>query len=60
MKKYITMAILAAVALIGLVLILGELPEASMVTFVSAKITGCVLLLAAGKIWEHTMPEKEV
>ena len=60
MKKYITMAILAAVALVGLVLILGELPEASMATFVSAKITGCVLLLAAGKIWEHTMPEEEV
>ena len=54
------MAILAAVALVVLVLILGELPEASMVTFVSAKITGCVLLLAAGKIWEHTMPEEEV
>lgn len=54
------MAILAAVALVGLVLILGELPEASMVTFVSAKITGCALLLAAGKVWEHTIPEENI
>lgn len=60
MKKYITMAILAAVALVGLVLILGELPEVSMVTFVSAKITGCALLLAAGKVWEHTIPEENI
>jgi len=60
MKKYITMAILAAVALVGLVLILGELPEASMVTFVSAKITGCALIWVAGKVWEHTIPEENI
>lgn len=60
MKKYITMAVLTVIAMVALVMLVGEMPDASLVHFTAVKIASLALLWLVAKIWEHTMPEEEV
>lgn len=58
MKKNIIKLIAAALAIVALVLILGELPNASMVHFAAVKIFGTALLWAAAKLMECVTQEE--
>jgi len=60
MKQLIIKAIVAVLAIVALVMLVGDMPEASAITFASAKIAGLALLLAAVRIWDRNIPEEEV
>ena len=60
MKALIIKSIIAVLAIVALVMLIGDMPNANLFIVSMTKIAGIALLLAAGKIWEHTMPEEEV
>lgn len=51
--------VVGLVALAALVMLLGDMPEAGVLTFVSVKVCGGSLLLAACKVLEGMHPEWE-
>lgn len=51
--------VVGLVALAALVMLLGDLPEANVLTFVAAKVCGGVLLWASSKAMERVHPEWE-
>ena len=55
--KIIIDAAACFVALAALVMLVGDLPEANVMTFVTVKICGGALLLAACKVLEGMHPE---
>lgn len=57
MVRIIKDAAAATVAVAALILLLGDLPDAGMAAFVSAKIAGAALLYAAAKAMERNHPE---
>lgn len=60
MKKTIVKIGAVAVTLVALVLLLGDLPGASMVHFTFVKVCGLALLWGAVKVWENNIPEEEI
>ena len=60
MKEIIIKATAAVLTLIGLLLMIGDMPDASVLGFVSAKAGGAALLLLTNRIWEEYIPEEEV
>lgn len=57
--KFIINAAACFVTLAALVMLLGDMPEAGALTFVTVKICGGALLLAAYKALERLHPEWE-
>lgn len=57
--KFIINAAACFVALAAPVMLLGDLPEANVLTFVAAKVCGGALLIAAYKAMESVHPEWE-
>ncbi len=57
--KILTNAAAGFVTLAALVMLLGDLPEANVLTFVAAKVCGGALLIAAYKAMESVHPEWE-
>lgn len=57
--KILTNAAAGFVTLAALVMLLGDMPEAGVLTFVSVKVCGGSLLLAACKVLEGMHPEWE-
>ena len=59
MKKGIIIvdAVVGLVALAALVMLVGDTPEAKAMTFVTVKLCGATLLLAACKVLERLHPE---
>lgn len=51
--------VVGLVALAALVMLLGDMPEAGVLTFVSVKVCGGALFLAAYKAMECVHPEWE-
>lgn len=59
MKNTIVKLISALVAVVALVLLVGDLPDVNMVHFAFVKIAGIALLFIAGKVWERFIPNDE-
>lgn len=60
MKKQAVKAIAVLVAVIALVMLVGDMPDASLVHFAAVKIAGLALLWGAAKILEKEIPFEEV
>ena len=60
MKQLIIKSIVAVLTIIALVMLVGDMPNASTIIFTVAKVAGFALLLAAIRIWNKYIPEEEV
>lgn len=60
MKAIIIKSIMAALALVGLLLLVADMPEATIAKIVIAKAAGALLLLASDRIMEKYIPEETV
>lgn len=60
MKAIIIKSIMAALALVGLLLLVADMPEATIVKVVIAKAAGALLLFASARIMEKYIPEETV
>ncbi len=60
MKAIIIKAVMAVVALVGLLLLVADMPEATIVKVVIAKAAGALLLLGSARIMEKYIPEETV
>lgn len=55
--KRVVNAVACFIALAALVMLLGDMPEAGVLTFVSVKVCGGALLWTAYKVLERLHPE---
>ena len=60
MKAIIIKAVMAVVALVGLLLMVGEMPDACIGELVAYKAGGVLLLLLSARVMERFIPEEEV
>ena len=60
MKQLVIKSIVVVLAIVALIMLVGDMPNASAFIFSVAKIGGCALLLAAARIWDKNIPEEEV
>ena len=60
MKQLIIKSIVAGLALIALILLVGDMPNTGTLIITMAKLAGFALLLAAARIWDKNVPEEEV
>lgn len=60
MKAIVIKTVASVAALLGLLLLVGEMPEANMVNFVAVKILGLFILWVAVKVWEKFIPEEQI
>lgn len=60
MKTILIKIIASIAALLGLLMLVGDMPEASVATFVTAKISGAAILWVAVRIMEKYIPKEEV
>ena len=57
MKELIIKTVSGIAALLGLLMLVGEMPEASIAAFAAAKLTGAALVWGAAKLYEKFIPE---
>lgn len=60
MKAIIIKIVASVAALLGLLLLVSEMPEANMVNFAAVKILGLFILWVAVKVWEKFIPEESI
>ena len=60
MKTMLIKIIASVAALLGLLMLVGDIPEASVATFVTAKIAGAAILWGAARVMEKYIPEETV
>lgn len=60
MKDLIIKTASCIAALVGLLMLVGDIPDASVVTFATAKIAGAAILWVAARVMEKYIPEEEV
>lgn len=60
MKDLIIKTASCIAALVGLLMLVGDMPEASIATFVTAKIAGAAILWVAARVMEKYIPEEEM
>ena len=60
MKTIVIKTVTSMAALLGLLLLVGEMPEANMVNFAAVKILGLFILWVAVKVWEKFIPEEQI
>ncbi len=60
MKDLIIKTASCIAALVGLLMLVGDMPEASIVATVTAKIAGAAILWGAVRIMERYIPKEEV
>ena len=60
MKAIIIKTLASIAALLGLLMLIGELPEASLAHFAAVKIAGLFILWVAVKIWEKFIPDETI
>lgn len=60
MKTIVIKTVTSVAALLGLLLLVGEMPEANMVNFAAVKILGLFILWVAVKVWEKFIPEEQI
>lgn len=57
MKELIIKTVSGIAALLGLLMLVGEMPEASIAAFAAAKISGAALLWGAAKLYDEFITE---
>lgn len=57
MKTMLIKIIACIAALLGLLMLVGEMPGASIAAFAAAKLTGAALVWGAAKVYEKFIPE---
>jgi hypothetical protein len=57
MKELIIKTVSGIAALLGLLMLVGEMPGASIAAFAAAKLTGAALVWGAAKAYEKFIPE---
>ena len=60
MKDLIIKTVACIAALVGLLMLVGDMPEASIASLAAAKITGAALLWAGAKLLERYIPEEQI
>lgn len=60
MKALIIKSIIAVLAIVALVMLIGDMPNANLFIVSMTKIAGIALLLAAARVWEKHMPEENI
>lgn len=60
MKELIIKTASCIAALVGLLMLVGDIPDASVVTFATAKIAGAAILWVAVRVMEKYIPEEEI
>lgn len=60
MKAIIIKTVASVAALLGLLLLVSEMPEANMVNFAAVKILGLFILWVAVKVWERYIPDESI
>ena len=60
MKAIIIKTVASVAALLGLLLLVSEMPDANMVNFAAVKILGLFILWVAVKVWEKFIPEESI
>lgn len=60
MREYITKAALLAVSMVGVFLLLADMPKAGLMAFVIVKAAGALMLYAGARALERILPEEEV
>ena len=59
MKAIIIKSIMAALALVGLLLMIGDMPDATLGKFAATKAAGALILLVSIRGWEKYIPEED-
>lgn len=60
MKTIIIKTVASVAALLGLLLLVSEMPDANMVNFAAVKILGLFILWVAVKVWERYIPDESI
>ena len=60
MKELIIKTASCIAALVGLLMLVGDMPEASIAATVTAKIAGAAILWVAARVMEKYIPKEEV
>ena len=60
MKAIIIKTVASVAALLGLLLLVSEMPDANMVNFAAVKILGLFILWVAVKVWERYIPDESI
>ena len=60
MKALIIKSIIAVLAIVALVMLIGDMPNVNLFIVSMTKIAGIALLLAAARVWEKHMPEENI
>ena len=60
MREYIEKAALVAVSMIGVFLLLADMPKAGLMAVVIVKAAGALMLYAGARALERILPEEEV
>ena len=60
MKALIIKSIIAVLAIVALVMLIGDMPNANLFIVSMTKIAGIALLLAAARVWEKNVPEENI
>ena len=60
MKTMLIKIIASVAALLGLLLLVSEMPDANMVNFAAFKILGLFILWVAVKVWERFIPDESI
>ena len=60
MKDLIIKTASCIAALVGLLMLVSDMPEASIATTVTAKIAGAAILWGAARVMEKYIPEEEI
>ena len=60
MKQNIIKSVAAALAVVGLVMLVGDLPEAGLLPLALAKAAGLAVIYTSVKIWEKYIPDETI
>lgn len=60
MKALIIKSIIAVLAIVALVMLIGDMPNVNLFIVSMTKIAGIALLLAAARVWEKHIPEENI
>ena len=60
MRENITKAAFLAVSMVGVFLLVADMPKAGLMAFIIVKAAGALMLYAGAKAIERILPEEEV
>ena len=60
MKDTIIKTIASIAALLGLLMLVGDMPDAGLIRFATVKAAGFAILWGAVKVWERYIPDESI